>query len=140
MTEAAGKTGPVTILVVEDETAVRQFACATLRTEGYTVLDGGEGRTAEKAAGRFGVPPDLLITDFVMPEVDGPELARRLRPRFPDMKVLYISGRVEDEVVQKGLMDEAFRKGAAFLQKPFRQEELLRKVRAILLTPQDPRI
>ena len=132
MAPVDGKSGPITVLLAEDEPAVRAFACTTLRAEGYTVLEAPDGAAAEKAAGKYGVPPDLLITDFVMPGVDGAELASRLRPRFPRMRVLFISGKVEDEGVQEGLMQEAFKKGASFLQKPFDAESLLRKVRAVL--------
>ena len=129
----AGKTaGPVTVLVAEDEPATRAFIVGTLRTEGYTVLEAENGAEAEARAGKYGIPPDLLITDFVMPDFNGHELADRLRPRFPAMKVLLVSAHVEQESVQRGIMEESFKKGAAFLQKPFGAEELLRRVKAVL--------
>lgn len=128
------KDRPVTVLVAEDEEGTRKFLCAALRAQGYTVLEAENGTAAEKAAGRFGVPVDLLVTDFVMPDFDGHELARRLRERFPGLRVLIISGHIEEEEVQKGVLEETFKKGAAFLQKPFDAEDLARKVRSVLLT------
>jgi two-component system cell cycle sensor histidine kinase/response regulator CckA len=126
------RKGPVTILVAEDETAQRMILATTLRTEGYTVLEAADGPAAEALAGKHGVPVDLLVTDFVMPGIDGHQLAERLRSRFPAMRVLLVSGHIDEEPVQKGVMEEAFKKGAAFLQKPFTPDELLRKVRAVL--------
>ncbi|MCK6481370.1 MAG: response regulator [Planctomycetaceae bacterium] len=128
------KDRPTTVLVAEDEEGTRKFLCAALRAEGYTVLEAENGGAAERAAGRFGVPVDLLVTDYVMPDFDGHELARRLRERFPHLKVLIVSGHIEEESVQKGVLEETFKRGAAFLQKPFDAEDLARKVRAVLLT------
>jgi len=121
-----------TILVVEDEPIQRRLAAATLRAEGYTVLEAADGAAAEAMASKFGVPVDLLFTDFVLPGMDGRQLADRLRPLFPRMRVLITSGHIEEESVQKAVMEEAFKKGAAFLQKPFEQQELVRRVRAVL--------
>jgi len=131
MSDAARK-GPVTVLVAEDEPAQRMILATTLRTDGYTVLEAPDGAAAEALAVKHGVPVDLLVTDFVMPGIDGHQLAERLRSRFPGMRVLLVSGHINEEPVQKGVMEEAFKKGAAFLQKPFTQDELLRKVRAVL--------
>jgi DNA-binding response OmpR family regulator len=128
-----------TILVAEDEEGTRKFLCAALRAEGYTVLEAEDGASAERAAGRFGVPIDLLVTDYVMPDFDGHELARRLRVRFPGIKVLIISGHIEEEEVQKGVLEETFKEGAAFLQKPIDADGLARKVRSVLLTQRPPR-
>jgi two-component system cell cycle sensor histidine kinase/response regulator CckA len=121
-----------TILVAEDEPAQRVLIVTTLRAEGFTVLEACDGKAAEAAAVKFGVPVDLLLTDFVMPGMDGPRLAQALRPRFPAMKVLIITGHIDEEPVQKGVMEEAFKRGAAFLQKPFTPEDLVRRVRAVL--------
>jgi CheY-like chemotaxis protein len=125
-------SAPVTILVAEDDPTVRMMMAATLRTEGYVVLDAPDGATAETLAGKYRVPLNLLVTDYVMPDMDGAQLADRLRARFPGLKVLLVSAHIEEEPVQKGIMQEAFKKGAAFLQKPFSPEELTRKVRAVL--------
>ena len=128
------KDRPTTILVAEDEEGTRKFLCAALRAEGYTVLEAEHGAAGEKAAARFGVPIDLLVTDYVMPDFSGHELARRLREKFPGLRVLIVSGHIEEEEVQKGVLEETFKRGAAFLQKPFDAEGLSRKVRAVLLT------
>ena len=133
MAETGGKAGPCTVLVVEDEAAVRLLACTALRAEGHTVLEAADAPAAEKVAGKYGVPLDLLVVDYVLPGMDGRELAGRLRPRFPGMKVLFISGHAEEEPVQDALLKEAFKEGAAFLQKPFGPEALARKVRSVLL-------
>jgi DNA-binding response OmpR family regulator len=129
---AATEGGPVTVLVVEDEAGTRSFFVTVLRTEGFTVLDAGDGASAAKAAERFGVPVQLLVTDFILPDTNGHEVAERLRKRNPGMKVLIVSAHVDEVPVQKAIMEEAFKKGAAFLQKPFGAEELVRKVRAVL--------
>ena len=123
---------PVTILLVEDEEGTRRTLAAALRTEGYTVLEAADGPAAEALLKRVGVPPALLLTDYVMPGMNGHELASRLRPLYPGMKVLVMSAHVGDEEVQKGILEEAFKAGSAFLQKPFDPEALLRRVRAVL--------
>ncbi len=127
-----GPVKGVTVLVVEDEAATRALMAATLRTEGYTVLDAKDGATAELAADRFPVPVALLVSDFVLPDTNGSEVAERMRARFPGIKVLLVSGYVEEAPIQKSIMEEAFKKGAAFLQKPFGPDELARKVRAVM--------
>jgi len=122
-----------TVLVAEDDPSIRLMMATTLRAEGYTVLDAADGPSAEALAGKYGVPVDVLVSDFVMPGMDGHQLAERLRKRFPGMKVLIVSAHIAEEKVQKVVVEEAFKKGAAFLQKPFTPEELRRKVRAMLL-------
>jgi CheY-like chemotaxis protein len=122
-----------TILLVEDEEGTRRTLAATLRTEGYTVLEAADGPSAERLTVRVGVPPALLITDYVMPGMNGHQLAESLRGRYPGMRVLIISAHVrDDEAVQKGILEEAFRSGSAFLEKPFSSSDLLRRVRAVL--------
>lgn len=121
-----------TVLLAEDDAAIRLMMATTLRAEGYTVLDAADGPAAEALAGKFGVPVDLLVSDFVMPGMNGHQLAERLRAQFPAMKVLLVSAHIEEEPVQKAVQQEAFKKGAAFLQKPFKPEDLVRKVRAVL--------
>ncbi len=131
MTEAKA-SGPFTILLAEDEPAARMLMATVLRTDGYVVLDAPDAAAAETLAGKYGVPPALLVTDYVMPGMNGAQLADRLRGRFPGLKVLLVSAHIDEEPVQKAIMEEAFKKGAAFLQKPFTPEELSRKVRAVL--------
>jgi two-component system cell cycle sensor histidine kinase/response regulator CckA len=122
-----------TVLVVDDDAAVRRIAATALRTEGFTVLEAADGPSGVAAAGKYGVPVDLLVTDFVMPGgMNGRDLARALAPRFPAMRVLYISGHAEEEAVQRNLLEGAFKEGAQFLQKPFTGETLARKARAVL--------
>lgn len=129
---ATPKAAGTTILLVEDEEGTRKTVAATLRSEGYTVLEAGDGPAAEKLAARVGVPPALLLTDFVMPGMNGHELAGRMRAKYPGLKVLIMSAHVQDETVQKGILEEAFKGGGAFLEKPFTFEALLRRVRAVL--------
>jgi len=121
-----------TILLVEDEDGTRKTMAATLRSEGYTVLDAADGPAAEKLAARVGVPPALLLTDFVMPGMNGHELATRLRVKFPKIKVLIMSAHIQDESVQQAILEEAFKGGGAFLEKPFSFDAMLRRVRAVL--------
>jgi len=126
---------PTTILVAEDDEPTRKFICTVLRAQGYTVLEGKDGATAEAAAGKYGVPPNLLVADYRMPDFTGPELARLLRARLPNLKVLIISAHIDGDDVQRGVLKLVFKEGAAFLQKPFSADDLSRKVRALLLAP-----
>ena len=125
---------PATILVAEDDEMMRKFMCAVLRGQGYTVLEAKDGATAETLATKYGVPANLLLTDYVMPDYTGPELARLLRAKNPNLKVLIVSGHVDTGEVQRGVLKVVFKEGAAFLQKPFTADDLARKVRAVLLT------
>jgi len=134
MTDDTGER-PATILVVDDDPVVRRYATGNLRTEGYTVLEAENGPAALEVQRKFGVPLDLLITDYVMPGMDGRELARNLRVHCKDLSVLFISGHIEEDLVQSGVLEAAFREGGQFLQKPFDSGRLLRKVRAMLIAP-----
>jgi PAS domain S-box-containing protein len=118
-----------TVLVCDDDPAVRQLLVDLLRIRAYEVLEGRDGRhaleLAEAHAGRI----DLLITDLIMPELGGAELARRLRARHPELRVLYVSGYTDDSELLAGEMDE----GAAFLAKPFLPGDLVLAVHDLLL-------
>jgi CheY-like chemotaxis protein len=116
------------VLVVEDVAAVRGVACEMLRRHGYTVLEAADAATALRLAGNHDGEIQLLLTDVVMPDASGRELADRLVNLRPRMKVLYMSGYTDDAVVRHGVLQE----GIAFLQKPFTPESLARKLRAVL--------
>ncbi|HEU5041570.1 MAG TPA: ATP-binding protein [Gemmatimonadales bacterium] len=119
--------GEETVLLVEDEESVRVFASKALEKQGYTVLEARHGRDALLRLGEYGGAIHLLITDIVMPEMSGSELARRLIADRPDLRVLYMSGYADGETAVRGLAA-----GAAYLQKPFTSDTLARKVREVL--------
>ena len=124
--EVAG--GVETVLLIEDEPAVREVAAFTLREKGYTVyeaVNGEEGlRTARQHDGKI----DLVLTDVVMPVMGGKEMADALRASHPDTKVLFTSGYSEDAIGHHGVL----RPGIDFLQKPYMSATLARKVREVL--------
>ncbi len=117
--------GSETILLVEDEEAVRSTLQLALREAGYSVLPAGRGREALQIAAEQAGPIHLLITDVIMPEMGGRELVERLSQLRPDTKVLYMSGYTDDAVVRQGVLDAK----VAFLQKPFTLAALRNKVR-----------
>ncbi len=121
-------TGSETILVVEDEPAVRALISDTLEPKGFRVLVAGDGKEAMALAGRFAGPIHLLLTDVIMPDFSGKELADRLRPSRRELKVLFISGYTAEMIAHHGVLEE----GLALLPKPFTSDTLIRKVRAIL--------
>ncbi len=120
--------GQETVLLVEDATPVRSLARRSLEACGYTVLDAADGPAALQLSTRHAGGIDLLVTDVVMPGMSGRELAERLAPKRPAMKVLYTSGYTDDAMVRQGVLTA----GVAFLQKPFVPETLARKVRDVL--------
>lgn len=120
--------GSETILVVEDESAVRSLICKTLRKSGYNVLEAENGRDALRAASEHSGPLHLVLTDVVMPEMGGKELSERLAVSRPDTRILFISGYAESEIVHNGVL----KPGTVFLEKPFTPDSLSRKVREVL--------
>ncbi len=126
----AGETpqGTETILVVEDEEAVRKLAVRILKRQGYAVLDASSGEEALLIAGEHKGPIHLLVTDVVMPGMSGGTLAEQLTPIRPEMKVLYMSGYTDDAIVHHGMLDP----GANYIQKPFTVEGLVGKVKEVL--------
>ena len=120
--------GTETILLVEDESQVRELVYAILKTRGYDVLCADSGndalRVEEGHPGRI----DLLVTDVVMPGKSGRELAEHLLALRPELKVLFMSGYTDDAMLRHGVMSP----GSAFIQKPFALEELLGRVRSLL--------
>jgi CheY-like chemotaxis protein len=117
--------GTETLLLVEDERAVRELVGTALRERGYRVLEATDGHEALELAAAWAEPIDLLVTDVVMPRVSGPELARQLVVARPGLRVLFVSGHGGDEIAVQGPY-------SAFLQKPFGAEALARAVRAVL--------
>lgn len=120
--------GSETILLVEDDDMVRTLVRETLQREGYRILDAPGPMDAKKIAETHKAPIQLMITDVVMPKVNGRDLAEHLTKRRPDMKVLYMSGYTDNAVLNNGILD----KEVAFLQKPFTPVALMEKVREVL--------
>ena len=120
--------GSETILLVEDEPALRAVARRALERQGYTVLDAGDAETALQVGAEHAERLQLVITDVVMPGTSGPELAGQLASAHPHLRVLYMSGYTDDAIVQHGVLEP----GVAFLQKPFSPTSLARKVREVL--------
>lgn len=119
-----------TILLVEDEQAVRALAVRVLRRRGFQVIEAADGKDALRLAEQASQPIDLLVTDLIMPGVDGPALATRLLPSRPTMRVLFMSGYMEQDVRERSDITHA-----DFLGKPFLPEDLIGKVEAILAVP-----
>jgi CheY-like chemotaxis protein len=125
---SAGKPlGSETVLLVEDEDAVRALAREVLRRHGYVVIEARHGLDALRTAEQHQDQIHLLITDVVMPHMSGRDLAQRLAEIRPAMKVLFMSGYTNHAVVHRDLTP-----GSAFLQKPFTPDILARKVRSVL--------
>jgi two-component system, cell cycle sensor histidine kinase and response regulator CckA len=120
--------GTETVLLVEDEPAVRELSARVLRNLGYIVLEAINGTEGLGAAPAHTGQIDLLLADVVMPEVGGKALSEQLTSQYPNMRVLFMSGYTDNAIVHHGRLDE----GVAFLQKPFTPAALARKVRAVL--------
>jgi PAS domain S-box-containing protein len=118
------------VLVTEDEDTIRALSRRILEREGYTVLEARDGREAIRIAAGYSSRIDLLVTDMVMPNVGGSELFAHLRLLRPDLRVLFVSGYTDDDIVRRGLKDAA----SAFLQKPFSPRALAAAARAALAT------
>jgi PAS domain S-box-containing protein len=120
--------GIETIVVVEDQTDVRNFVREALQRQGYTVLDAANPRELVARLPAEALEIDLLLTDVVMPQMSGRQLARICRELYPRMRVLYMSGYTPASIVSHGILEP----GRAFLQKPFSARALLDKVRTVL--------
>jgi PAS domain S-box-containing protein len=124
--------GSETILLVEDQSQVRELARMTLSQKGYTVLATSSPEDAESACARHGAEIHLLLTDLIMPGLTGRELAKRLTARHPKMRVLFMSGYTFGITTQSGMSSGLLEDGVAFLQKPFTPSALSEKVREVL--------
>jgi CheY-like chemotaxis protein len=120
--------GAETILLVEDQEAVRKLVRKILETRGYNVLEAADGEDALLLFGQYEGTIELIITDVVMPGMSGRDLARRLEELGNDLRVLYMSGYTDDTIVRHGMLDPSI----PFLHKPFTPDALSRKVREVL--------
>ncbi|MEW6125679.1 MAG: PAS domain S-box protein [Acidobacteriota bacterium] len=127
-------TGSETILLVEDEESVRQIAKLTLEMRGYLVLEARNARDAIFLRENYSGKIDLLVTDVVMPEMSGRELAERLRMNDPTLNILFMSGYIDDAILRHGISAAHH----TFLSKPFSPSALVEKVRHILDEPKKP--
>jgi two-component system cell cycle sensor histidine kinase/response regulator CckA len=127
----ARRMGHETILLVEDEPAVRELTQMVLSERGYTVIEAPTPEDAERLVENSGAEVHLLLTDVVMPGISGRELAKRLTGRYPHLRVLYMSGYTYNVIAQDGTLEE----GISFLQKPFTPQVLTQKVREALDRP-----
>ena len=121
-------TGTETVLLVEDDAQVREVALRSLRSAGYRVLVAGSGAEALDVSARHGDGIDLLLTDVIMPGLNGRELAEALRRDRPALRVLYMSGYTHEVISRAGVLDS----GIEFLPKPFTAAALQQRVRRVL--------
>ena len=133
-TNVRAEGGSETILLVEDQDVVRSFAVAALTQVGYHVIEAPNGDDAIAIAKQHSGQIHLLLTDVVMPGMNGKELSGRLMELRPNLKVLFISGYTADVIADRGVRD----RGVALLHKPFSPEELAQKVREVLVPPPEP--
>jgi CheY-like chemotaxis protein len=120
---ARSKGGSGTVLVVEDEDEVRSLASEFLRSAGYSVLTAKDGVEALEISERLGVAIQLLLTDVVMPKMRGTELAQELKARFPRLRIVYMSGYLEQDPCSGEILEKAI-----VLQKPFSRDSLVREI------------
>jgi PAS domain S-box-containing protein len=126
--ETKTKRGKTTILLIEDEDAVRKTVSRILVTSGYTVLEAAHPLDALSLARQHGTDIDMVLTDVVMPEMSGSECHRELCKIVPDIKVLFMSGYTSDVITNRGVLDE----GTHFIHKPFTKTELQQKLQMVL--------
>jgi CheY-like chemotaxis protein len=122
------ESGSETVLLAEDEPAVRSLARRILERYGYTVLEARDGKDALRVAEHYRQPIQLLVTDMMMPELSGRDVWTALSAKRSDLRVLYMSGYTNDDMMRRGFLDA----GAAFLQKPFTETDLARAARTVL--------
>lgn len=120
--------GRETVLLVEDETSILQLQRVVLEKLGYTVLAAATAQEALSTAGQHAGRIDLLLTDVVMPEMNGRDLAARVQAMHPETRPVYMSGYTADVIAPAGVLEE----GVAFIEKPFTAEQLAVKLRETL--------
>lgn len=128
--DSAGRETRPVVLVVDDEQGLRDLVCRRLRDEGYSTLEAAHGGEALAVMETAPEPVDLVVTDVVMPGMDGRELGRRLGQRWPEVPILYISAYDVNDIFRRG----SPRTSAPFLQKPFALDGLVTVVRGLLGT------
>jgi two-component system cell cycle sensor histidine kinase/response regulator CckA len=120
-------TGKGTILLVEDETPVRIFAARALRNKGYTILEADCGETAINLMAEHGSEVEVIVTDVIMPGMNGPTMIDKIIPGYPNVKVIFISGYAEDVFVNNYGSERSFN----FLAKPFTLKQLASKIKDV---------
>jgi len=128
MSTAPMKTGTETVLVVEDEGIFRDLIVRILKRDGYRMLEAANGGEALMICEEHKEQIDLMLTDVIMPQMNGRKLVERTLPLHPEMKVLYMSGYTDDVIADHGVLEE----GVEFIEKPFSANVLLNKVREVL--------
>ena len=121
-------SGTETLLIVENEAAIRHLLQMALQKNGYRVLTAESGREALDLINAHSGPIHLLITDVMMPDIDGPELVRRLSTLRPDTRTLFMSGYMDDALGEQGVLPS----NVNFIQKPFSPRTIAQRVREIL--------
>lgn len=121
-------SGKETILVVEDESAVRNLAVEALEQFGYKVVEARSGTDALLLCRKLEKPVDLILTDVIMPNMSGPELVQQIRSTWKNVKALYMSGYTENTIINHGTL----KAGVEYISKPFRPQELVTTVRKVL--------
>ncbi len=124
-------TGQGTILLVEDEEGLRSLNARGLRSRGYSVIEASNGIEAMEALEEKNGAVDLVVSDVVMPEMDGPTLLKEMRGRNPDLKIIFVSGYAEDAFEKSLPENEQF----AFLPKPFTLAQLVAAVKETMAAP-----
>ena len=120
--------GNESIFVVEDDEGVRNFVCTALKDLGYSVTEAINGKKALNMLQNKSLNIELIITDLIMPEMNGKELAIEVEKIMPDTQILFTSGYTEDHIADSGSLE----KGINFLQKPYTMQALAKKVREVL--------
>jgi DNA-binding NtrC family response regulator len=123
----SASSGTETIVLLDDDQAIRTAAVRALTRQGYTVIEASSGPEAVRLAAAHNGPIDLLVTDVVMPGASGPQVAAEFARLWPNAKVIYMSGYTANVVAQ-----QTFENSVTFLEKPFAPTTFLAKVRAVL--------